>query len=73
MKKKNNKRSSRVAPKKVRFKKGAKNLTAQAGLIPVVNFLQKHNVTQLIQGTIQHERGANALYDAVDAIFQPLR
>jgi len=72
MKKKNNKRSSRVAPKKVRFKKGAKNLTAQAGLIPVVKFLQKHNVIQLIQGTVQHERGTNALYDAVDAIFLPL-
>ena len=58
--------------KKVRFKKGARNLTAQAGLIPVVKFLQKHNIIQLIHGTVQHERGANALYDAVDAIFLPL-
>ncbi len=72
MKKKNNKRSSRVAPKKVRFKKGAKNLTAQAGLIPVVKFLQKYNIIHLIQETVQHERGANARYDAVDAIFLPL-
>ena len=72
MKKKNNKRSSRVAPKKVRFKKGAKNLTAQAGLIPVVKFLQKHNVPELIQSTVQHKRGFNASYNAVDVIFLPL-
>lgn len=72
MKKKNNKRSSRVVPKKVRFKKGAKNLTAQAGLIPVVKFLQKHNVPELIQSTVQHKRGSNASYNAVDVIFLPL-
>jgi len=72
MKKKNNKRSSRMTPKKVRINKGAKNLTAQAGLIPVVKFLQKHNVIQCIQGTVNHQRGDTALYDAVDAIFLPL-
>ncbi len=72
MKKNNNKRSSRVAPKKVHINKGANNLTAQAGLIPVVKFLRKHNIIQCIQGTVKHQRGSTALYDAVDAIFLPL-
>ncbi|WPD25093.1 MAG: IS1380 family transposase [Candidatus Electrothrix scaldis] len=52
--------------------KGAKGVTAQAGLIPAVKFLQKHNVGQLIQETLEHQRGATATYDAVDIIFLPL-
>lgn len=68
MKCKQNKRSARVSPKKIQINKGAKGLTAQAGLIPVVKFLQKQNVAQLIQDTLGHQRGASALYDAVDAI-----
>jgi len=56
----------------MRGNKGAKGLTAQAGLIPVVKFLQKQGVEQLIKETVHHQRGATALYDAVDAIFLPL-
>jgi len=70
MKKKYSKtRSSRTSPSKVHIQNGAKGLTAQAGLIPVVKFLQKHGFNSLIGSTIKHERGATALYDAVDAIF----
>ncbi len=47
-------------------------MTAQAGLIPVVKFLQKHNFIPCIQATLDHQRGGNALYDAADAIFLPL-
>jgi hypothetical protein len=72
MKSKQNKRSARVSPKKIQINKGAKGVTAQAGLIPVVKFLQKHNVGQLIQETLEHQRGATATYDAVDIIFLPL-
>ena len=72
MKKKNSKRSSRISPKKIHISKGAKGLTAQAGLIPVVRFLQKQSIISLIQGTVKHQRGATALYDVVDAIFLPL-
>jgi hypothetical protein len=61
-----------MSPKKIHINKGAKNLTAQAGLVPVVKFLQKHNVISCIQGTVNHQRGDTALYDAVDAIFLPL-
>lgn len=72
MKSKQNKRSARVSPKKIQINKGAKGVTAQAGLIPVVKFLQKHNVGQLIQETVEHQRGATATYDAVDIILIPL-
>ncbi|MCI5142737.1 MAG: IS1380 family transposase [Candidatus Electrothrix sp. ATG1] len=72
MKCKQNKRSARVSPKKIQINKGAKGLTAQAGLIPVVKFLQKQNVGQLIQETVDHQRGATARYDVVDAILLPL-
>jgi hypothetical protein len=72
MKNKQNKRSARVSPRKIEITKGAKGLTAQAGLIPVVKFLHKQNLTGIIKETVIHERGATALYDAVDAIFLPL-
>ncbi len=72
MNRKQNKRSARVAPRKIQISKGAKGLTTQAGLIPVVKFLQKHGVMGLVAGTVNHRRGATARYDAVDAIFLPL-
>ncbi len=67
-----NKRSARIAPRKIGINKGAKGLTAQAGLIPVVKFLHHLNITGIINKTIEHERGTTALYDAVDTIFLPL-
>ena len=72
MNRKQNKRSARVAPRKIQINKGVKGLTAQAGLIPVVKFLQKQGVVNLIAETVHHQRGTTALYDAVDAIFLPL-
>jgi hypothetical protein len=63
------KRAARTSPSKVHIQNGAKGLTAQAGLIPIVKFLQKHGMVSLIGSTIKHERGVTALYDAADAIF----
>jgi len=63
-----NKRSARIAPRKLHIEKGARGLTTQAGLIPVAQFLKKHNISSLIEKTLKHERGASALYDAVDGI-----
>ncbi|MEA3467458.1 MAG: hypothetical protein U9R57_04450 [Thermodesulfobacteriota bacterium] len=34
--------------------------------------MRKNNIISCIQGTINHQRGDTALYDAVDAIFLPL-
>ena len=62
------KRSARTAPQKLHIEKGARGLTTQAGLIPVAQFLRKHNVSSLIEKTLKHERGASALYDAADGI-----
>jgi hypothetical protein len=66
---KNNKRSARVSSKKVTIKNNGKGLTSQAGLIPVVKFLRKIGMIKMIKETIDHNRGANALYDSVDAVF----
>jgi hypothetical protein len=69
MAKKSKKRVARTTAKKVVFEKGNSNLTAQAGLIPVVKFLNKHKVINLIKNTLDHERGHTAVYDAADAIL----
>jgi hypothetical protein len=69
MKGKSKKRSARTSAGKVQIQQGAKGLTAQAGLIPVVKFLQKHGLVSLIGSTIKHSRGATALYDAADVMF----
>ena len=69
MKSKNNKRSARVSSKKVTISNTAKGLTSQAGLLPVVKFLRHTGMLTLIQDTVEHERGDNALYDAADTIF----
>jgi hypothetical protein len=69
MSRKNNKRSARVSSKKVTISNQAKGLTSQAGLVPVVKFLLKCGMIGLIKETVDHERGANALYDSVDAVF----
>jgi hypothetical protein len=69
MKPKNSKRSARVSSKKVTINNSAKGLTSQAGLVPVVKFLRNVGMAGLIKETIEHERGANALYDSVDAVF----
>ena len=66
---KNSKRSARVSSKKVTISNHAKGLTSQAGLVPVVKFLRKIGMIGLIKETVDHERGANALYDSVDAVF----
>lgn len=58
-----------MSSKKVTISNHAKGLTCQAGLVPVVKFLRKIGMISLIVETVDHERGANALYDSVDAVF----
>jgi hypothetical protein len=66
---KNNKRSARMSSKKVTICNNAKGLTSLAGLGPVVKYLRKCGMIGLINETVEHERGANALYNSVDALF----
>jgi hypothetical protein len=38
-------------------------------LIPVVKFLKKHGFASKIEQTMDHQRGATGVYDAVDMIL----
>ena len=70
MSKKSTRSQARQSPKKVRMSNTGKGLTSQAGLLPVVKFLNKFGFTGLVQETIRHERkGKNAVYELVDGIL----
>ena len=64
-----NKRSARMSSKKVSISNNTKELTRQAGLVAVVTFQPQYGMIGLINETVRHDRGANALYDSVDALF----
>ena len=72
MKSYHNIRSSRRSVKNIQIIQGGQDLTAQAGLIPVVKFLKKHGFASKIEQTLDHQRGATGVYDAVDMILLPL-
>ena len=61
---KNSKRSARVSSKKATISNQGKGLIRQAGLVPVVKFLGNVGTISLSKETVDHERGANALYDS---------
>ena len=71
MKNFHNTRSSRRAVKNIQIIQGGQDLTAQAVLIPVVQFLKKHGFALKIEQTLNHQRGATGVYDAVDMILLP--
>lgn len=48
MKSYHNIRSSRSSVKNIQIIQGGQDLTAQAGLIPVVKFLKKHDLRQIL-------------------------
>ena len=72
MKSYHNTRSSRRSVKNIQFSQGGQDLTARAGLIPVVKFLKKYGFASKIEQTMDHQRGATGVYDAVDMILFPL-
>ena len=59
MKSYHNIRSSRSSVKNIQIIQGGQDLTAQAGLIPVVKFLKKHGFASKIEQTMDHQRGAH--------------
>ncbi len=69
MNRKHTRRSARVSPKKFTISNTGKGMTSQAGLIPVVKFLHRADMVGLINNTINHQRGDNALYDQVDGVI----
>ena len=72
MKNYHNTRSSRRSVKNIQIIQGGQDLTAQAGLIPVVKFLKKYGFASKIEQTLDHKRGATRVYDAVDMTLFPL-
>jgi hypothetical protein len=72
MKNYHNTRSSRRSVKNIQIIQGGQDLTAQAGLIPVVKFLKKYGFASKIEQTLDQQRGATGVYDAVDMILLPL-
>jgi len=72
MKSHRNTKSSRRSVKNIQFSQGGQDLTARAGLIPVVKFLKKYGFASKIEQTLDHQRGTTRVYDAVDMILLPL-
>ena len=69
MKNKGNTRSAGTKAKNIHIRQGGRDLTAQAGLIPVVKFFHKHGIVSKTEQSIDHQRGATSLYDAVDMVI----
>ena len=62
-------RTARKASAKIRYEASGRNLTSQAGLIPVIKFLDALGFTGLFRHHVDHERADNAQYQLVDAVF----
>ena len=69
MKNKGNTRSARTKAKNIHISQGGRDLTAQAGLIPVVKFFHKEGIVSKTEQSVDHQRGATSLYDAVDMVI----
>ncbi len=69
MKNKRSARSARTTAKNIHISQGGRDLTAQAGLIPVVKFFHKEGIVSKTEQTVDHRRGATGLYDAVDMVI----
>jgi hypothetical protein len=71
-KKMQKKTAARKATGKVHMPATATGLTSQAGLIPVVKFLQRISFEKTVNQTVPHQRGDNADYQLTDGIFLTL-
>ena len=65
-------RKARVSPRKVTIQNTAQGLTSQAGLLPVVKFLDKLGADNLLRRHVSLERGNNAVYELTDVIWLSL-
>ena len=57
---------------KVHMSATATGLTSQAGLIPVIKFLQRIGFDKTVNQTVPHQRGDNADYQLTDGVFLSL-
>ena len=65
---KNNTSKVRKSPLKVIIEGTKERLTSQAGLVPVVKFLDKIGFSKVAGDTLSHIRGANAQYEIEDVV-----
>jgi len=66
--KEHNTTKARKAPPKVTFVSADNNLTSQAGLIPVVHFLNSLSLSLLAANILPKERGSNGVYQLADIV-----
>lgn len=66
------KKSARRPTGKVHLSATATGLTSQAGLIPVIKFLERIGFEDLVKQTVPHVRGDNAAYQLVDVVLLTL-
>ncbi len=67
--KKNNKTKAKKSSTKITIEGTKEKLTTQAGLVSAIKFLDKIGLSSVIEGTVEHIRGANADYKISDAIY----
>jgi hypothetical protein len=60
---------ARASSPKIRYETSGRNLTSQAGLIPVIKFLDTLGFGGLFDRHVHHERQPNAYYQLVDGAF----
>ena len=65
---KNNTSKARKSPLKVVFQGTKEKLTSQAGLVPVVKFLDKIGSSKAVESTVEHLRGENAVYEVSEVV-----
>jgi hypothetical protein len=65
---KNSISKARKSPLKVVIQGTKEKLTSQAGLVPVVKFLDKIGLTGVVKSTVEHLRGENATYELSDVV-----
>jgi hypothetical protein len=66
--KNNNTTEARKSPPKVSFESSDVNLTSQAGLIPVIHFLDSLSLLPHTKNLIPNNRGSNAIYQLADIV-----
>jgi hypothetical protein len=62
-------KTARKAFGTIRYESTERNLTSQAGLIPVIKCLDALGFSGLFGSQVHHQRADNAQYQLVDAVF----
>ena len=69
---KNTSNRARKPARKINYKHTANGLTSQAGVVPVIHFLQRIGFDALCDKHMDFERGSNARYSLSDSLFMTI-